>query len=339
VKDSRDIAFEESAIFERLREVIAEEGDLEGSSFSGVFDEYLAPLRERFIADEARFRNRILAARERYAAAGVPPTERQQQAIANIERALSMLDQFLKRWPFFIIKRVLLRLAEAEHEATPEMVDQVRTAFTNSDVIQKSEIKHFLNLLTTEDALGIILRGHVLVENALDQCIVASFVHHQRLHDDLKMFYGEKVKLAHALGLIDDNEEIFLSSLGSIRNKLVHYEATATRPRPRYFVTADEEARLWGKFRAMAIGGPWPEYDAGKFPYHLKLLLAGLYMLLTTRSQKIRPGVVREREHIIDQYFVTALTLFTVRHYLKLRDIIEALAGDYSQGANPPTNG
>lgn len=209
--------------WDRIQEIINETGDLEGSSFAGAFDDYLKPYRERFIVDEARFRNKITEARAKYAASEVPPTERQILAISRIEYGLAALDKFLKKWPVFIIKRVLIKLAEAETETTPEMLNQVRVAFAKSDVVNRSEIKHFLNLLTTDDPLGIILRGHVLIENELDKCIVSSFIHPQRLHDDLKLFYAEKVRLAFALGLINEKERVMLNSLGKVRNGLVHH--------------------------------------------------------------------------------------------------------------------
>ena len=233
------------------------------------------------------------------------------------------MDKFLQKWPIFIMKQVLIKLASADTEPTAEMIEQVRATFDKTDVVDKSEVRHFLHLLMTEDPLGIMLRGHVLVENALDQCLAAAFVNPQRLHDDLKMFYAEKVKLAFALGLISDNERRLLNGLGSVRNALVHYEANTKKTKPRYFMTAVEEGRLWRQFRDLEIRGPWPEYDQATFPSHLKIMLTGLFMLLATRSQKITPASPQTTTHEIDQYFVTALTLFICRFYPKVWDAIE----------------
>lgn len=164
------------------------------------------------------------------------------------------------------------------------------------------ELRQFLYLqrvVLTDDAFGIIVRGHVLIENALQACIYAYVPNPVDLYRKLEMFFAQKIRLAYMLGVIDDNERRMLNHFNKLRNDIAHFGEGVENDAPDFHLTAKEEESLWRKFVAnKSMGGKWPSYDASKFPRYLRYVVMYLYVALSARANELKvlrlPSVVEK---------------------------------------------
>lgn len=156
----------------------------------------------------------------------------------------------------------------------------------------RREFEHLANLIATQDALGVLLRGHVLIEASIEDLLLGYFAHDVDLFGDLELFFKSKVNLARSLGLISEIEEKFLLQLNRTRNKLAH--RTRGKGTPRFLLDAAEEKLLWQDFVA-SFGGNWPTYDAEKFPQFLKYICVCLKMRFDARASDLMPDKLTDK--------------------------------------------
>ncbi len=85
---------------------------------------------------------------------------------------------------------------------------------------EKPNANHLFNL-PSEDHSATILRGHLIVEAILVQLIDIKMAHPEAF-DSFKLSFPQKVSLAIALGLIDNQIGDYLNEINSLRNKFAH---------------------------------------------------------------------------------------------------------------------
>lgn len=94
-----------------------------------------------------------------------------------------------------------------------------------------------IRALTGEDTLGAVIRGHLYIENELEQFIRLRLP--DGAYDALNLSYSAKVRLAVGLGLPEARRGA-LEEVGRIRNKFAHRLDTA--------LTDEIADRLWRAF-------------------------------------------------------------------------------------------
>lgn len=257
-----------------------------------------------------------------------PPSEETERFL-EAEETLAQIKKLLLALPFLRHKMIARGLAEMDPPVSAgEPLEQVRRALAAEDVHGKAETEHLIAMLSTDDPLGIMLRGHVLVENALDLIMSRYLARPMNLHDELQLYFAGKVKLAYGLGILSEPEKEMLKIINKKRNRLVHEEPAELRSRPRYTFTISEEREVWTRFRD-TIGkvGPWPEYDQAKFPLYLKIAVLGTAFRLTKRSNDIRDhklGIMddRFREPTLSAHYSAAVTILIVKLIPKLKQAL-----------------
>jgi len=86
--------------------------------------------------------------------------------------------------------------------------------------LQKKFEEHF----STVDATAqIILKGHLLIEEALDS-ILGKFVFHSEYFESANLRFAQKIDLARSVSLDDHNNEMWelVKAINSLRNELSH---------------------------------------------------------------------------------------------------------------------
>jgi hypothetical protein len=79
--------------------------------------------------------------------------------------------------------------------------------------------------LNSKDPLAMVIRAHLYVEAILIRRIESVIVNKQ-LFDSARLQFSTKVKLAAALGKVDDADEPALNALNKLRNGFAHNLAT-----------------------------------------------------------------------------------------------------------------
>ena len=150
----------------------------------------------------------------------------------------------------------------------------------------QKQIRYMLQMVSTEDAIGIILRGSVLIEATLDECIYAYVPNPYDLFSEIRMFADNKIRLAHMLGIITKSEKEILEALNGLRNKIAHtHNKPGDSNSPGIDLTWAEEKSYWSLFQEKgAMGAGWPEYDKDAFPRAFRRIFFGTYMALSYRA-------------------------------------------------------
>lgn len=295
-------------------------------AYAKAFARFQGPLHtEEFKKAEA-----MLAAAHQVAE--LPAEDRKR--LVKIQGIVDDLKRFLSAIPFWYYKQVARIYAEIEPEITADTLANVQQLLETQSLSDQAETEHFNAMLGEDEPLAILLRGHVLIENALDLVISRFLARPMNLHKELDIYFSGKVKLAYAFGILSDPERQMLTLLNRKRNSLVHQEHPELRNVPRYRFTVDEERELWTRFRE-TIGtiGPWPAYNGSKFPMFLKLALVTTLFRLTGRSNAIGPYKLREmdeqfREHTLTSHMGAGIAVFIVKVVPKL---VRALRGNESR--------
>lgn len=215
-----------------------------------------------------------------------------QEVIATLSQVEDLLD------PNKRAAMLLKRLSEPSAiKPDSEGLDQARAAFLAKPAQEQRQFLYLQRLALTDDAFGVIVRGHVLIENALQACIYAYVPHPADLYRKLELFFAQKVRLAHMLGIITRDESRILLEFNELRNQIAHFGKGTEHSSPDFLLTPEREEELWLKF----VGNPamkadWVEYDRSKFPLHLRYIVMHLYLVLSSRidrlaSKKLSPVI------------------------------------------------
>lgn len=186
-----------------------------------------------------------------------------------------------------ILSGLLERIHTKELEATT--VDAALTAFDKLADDKKQQLQYMLSMIATEDAFGVVVRGHVLVENTLDSCIYAAVPKPRDLFKDLRLFGIEKIRLAQMLGVLSSDEENMLTTLNALRNKVAHVRRQFPEiAEPDFEVKPKDERDIWLQFvgNISKVAG-WPKYREEDFPLNLRYVYLHLYLVLSRRVDLI----------------------------------------------------
>ncbi len=94
----------------------------------------------------------------------------------------------------------------------------------------------FYDALSSEDQLGMVIRGHIHLEHWLDRFLLAAMPRYNKYENDINADYETKVLLCCALGLTPELKGP-LTSIGELRNRFAH--------RPSYKLTKSDVNNLY----------------------------------------------------------------------------------------------
>ncbi len=187
-----------------------------------------------------------------------------------------------KRWAVERLKGYITTSPiKAEH------VELAKAAISAASEEMQRQWLHLGRFGLSDDAVGVVIRGHIVVDNVLKSAIQAYLPKRPPLRK-VSRFFVPKVLLGYELGILDSNECAILTAFNEMRVLVAHYiggvRSESAEPE---FGAADEE-RLWNIFTANeAMRGPWPEYDATKFPQYLRYIVLHLYLHLQRKAEAL----------------------------------------------------
>ncbi len=82
----------------------------------------------------------------------------------------------------------------------------------------------FVELFQNVDAVAlVVLKGHLLIEEALDT-ILRKFVYHPEFLSDARLSFAQKIEIARSISLDEHNNEMWalVKAINSLRNELAH---------------------------------------------------------------------------------------------------------------------
>jgi hypothetical protein len=214
-------------------------------------------------------------------------------AVAADAREKLLSSKSLKH---FIAKRIF---ASIPSQLSESAITELKDKFRGLQETDRLQTLYLQKLALTDDAFGIVVRGHVLIENALQACIYAYVPNPADLYRRLEMFFSQKIRLAHMLGIISADEKLVLDMFNRLRNQLAHYGHGTQSEAPDFHLTAEHERPLWEQFiKAPSMGGDWPEYDASIFPTHLRYIVMQLCFTFSGRAKDLEE---RKLSPIVDE--------------------------------------
>lgn len=220
---------------------------------------------------------------------------RVREVIGAFQSVLDWLDP-VKRIEL-ILERIMEQVSSTPLD--PEALEKARVAFRAMDPDQKDEALYLQRLVLTDDPFGIVVRGHVLIENSLEDCIYSYVPQPVDLFRDLEMFFAQKLLLARMIGVISDSEYNILKAFNKLRNDVAHNARKGSRKAVAFHVTPDREKTLWQEFVSNpAMKGKWPEYDKSKYPIHLCYIVTHLYFILNARAETLK---TRQLKAVVDE--------------------------------------
>jgi hypothetical protein len=176
----------------------------------------------------------------------------------------------------------------------------------------EAESQRVFNVISTDDPFRLVIWGHSLVEEALDNAINAAF--EEGTPDELKRIrLAARVALARGLGLISDEVATAITALAKVRNDLAHrVDANLTRDHVRSL--------------RRAVRPFWPDgVDPNGYSRIEKMRIAIGAVVLATYDTT-NHALAKRREH------EAALAAFQRSRTLSAQDIRSLLAPDTDAG-------
>ena len=176
----------------------------------------------------------------------------------------------------------------------------------------EAESQRVFNVISTDDPFRLVIWGHSLVEEALDNAINAAF--EEGTPDELKRIrLAARVALARGLGLISDEVATAITALAKVRNDLAHrVDANLTRDHVRSL--------------RRAVRPFWPDgVDPNGYSRIEKMRIAIGAVVLATYDTT-HHALEKRREH------EAALAAFQRSRTLSAQDIRSLLAPDPEAG-------
>jgi len=127
--------------------------------------------------------------------------------------------------------------------------------------------EEFHDALSSEDHLGMVIRGHIHIEHWVDRFLLSAMPRYNKYAKDINADYETKVLLCCALGLTPELKGP-LTSIGALRNRFAH--------RPSYKLTSSEVNNIYATL-------------SGAHQQHLKRA----YKELALRYQREEPSFAR----------------------------------------------
>lgn len=128
------------------------------------------------------------------------------------------------------------------------------------------------HIYESHDAVVIVVRGHILIESFLETCL------DNYLRGGIGTFRGSgfdtKVRLAYAVGLLNDSERDLFDAFNALRNRLAHHLDA--------YATDGDELAIREAFRSAGLTD-----DIGKGPQVYHSFVTLLYCIMAIRSVDI----------------------------------------------------
>jgi hypothetical protein len=258
----------------------------------------------------------VLGLADLLVAVGDEEEARKAVALKEAADALLEVERIIVTHPQRVIEALLTRLADPD---MPIDLDDERRAALEQSLVQQSaeqraERDYLVKMLTTEDLAGAILRGHVFVEQSLQQCLEA-YVHSPTFdYLDHNLYFRGKIDLARMLGILTEPEWKLARKLNAMRNTIAHGSPLGRS------VTSSDERELWNLVLAAAPSKYWPEYRSDRFPAYILYAMVYLWFLLTGRGDKLSsrrlPCIadsLQNNEIVPDTEVLSALVTFSVK--------------------------
>lgn len=228
----------------------------------------------------------------------------------------------IKSFKHFVAKRLFTDIPSRLGEAA---IQELKSQFEGLPEADRRQTLYLQKLALTDDAFGIVVRGHVLIENALQACIYAYVPNPVDVYRKLELFFSQKIRLAYMLGVVSVEEQLILDRFNGLRNKLAHYGRGTHSKAPDFHLTAEHERALWVEFtKVTSMGGDWAPYDPSIFPTHLRYIVMHLYFTLGGRAKELRKRklapIVSELLHEEDSVMLSYITKLSI-------DLFNALGG------------
>lgn len=307
--------------------------DVEGLDASQLSDperykQYVEATRGPFTQQIAELRSRVTEALAGWRTEQ-GPTPQNAEKIKQGEALLAQFDRFIEVLPFWKLKHLAKALAEIDAiNLTEDQLEASRKLYADTGGDETGQRETFLAILNSPDPLGIALRGHVSIEIELDALINSLMLHPIRLFEDLGYFFRQKVVLAHALGLLHDDEKKFLIQLNRIRNALGHARPKKGAADTRYVFNVAEEQQLWLQFVSVkSFEGFWPGYDRANFRMYLKAMVMTAQFLLYERAKRLSATIgtgasERLRLYRLDNMLRSGIVMMFVRGIPKVMTML-----------------
>lgn len=213
----------------------------------------------------------------------------EQQHLDKVLDSLRQLEVFTdpQKLLEYLFEHVVERLQDADVPLDADGVEKTRAIFEKMSEAERQGVLYLRRLILTDDAFGIVVRGHVLIENALEECVASYVPDPVDLFGELKMFFAQKLLLAKMLGVISADEYNILKAFNKLRNEVAHNSKRSNTA--GFHLTAERERELWNAFVSNpAMTGKWPAYDVAKHPIYLRYMVVHLYLMLTKRGSDLK---------------------------------------------------
>jgi hypothetical protein len=209
----------------------------------------------------------------------------------------------------------------------------------NDDSHAKALTSGLKRIFSTEDAVVILIRGMLIVENQLERCLDRFLLHGMKPFAGLRLFFEGKLILAHGVGLIGDAEYKLLSTLVNLRNKVAHkFEAELTVEDERVFNETLVRVGFVANAEELTQDPPTPFIDLLKFTI---LIISGL---LIARESDLKEHVLKSIAPFPNEDFWSQMALMGVITYAlaHIGDVIDSIVKIFSPSlaltSNPPGN-
>lgn len=127
-------------------------------------------------------------------------------------------------------------MPEGDSERTERMAASIERDLkqwaTDREAKAVAERAHFERLdkaLGNEDLTGVLVRGHLFVENEMAKTLANAVPHYDKI-SDAQLPFEAKIMWLRALALISGDERKALATLNQVRNSLVHVKKPGVVP-------------------------------------------------------------------------------------------------------------
>jgi len=144
--------------------------------------------------------------------------------------------------------------------------------------------------LSTEDPLGVVIRGHLYVESRLIQLIEEALVDPGAI-DLTRLNFPVKLDLAVALGLLSENDKRGYAALNALRNRVAHkadIEIVDTDERQVHKALTAEQRSLGEAYIGHFSGKPFPTLRAS-------IVALVIHNLTLFAAEKAKKAFVKKR--------------------------------------------
>jgi hypothetical protein len=157
--------------------------------------------------------------------------------VSGLDEIVSEFQKLDERFePEYYQRRYLDLLFERVKSmgSDPKTLEETRKAALALDPARQREALFIVRFGLSDDSYGVVIRGHVIVEDALGACIASYLPDRPALGKDFPRFrrgFMGKVILGYDLGVFDAAERQILKEFNALRNRVAHELGGDEEPR------------------------------------------------------------------------------------------------------------